>query len=441
MASKITKIVADFSTTLATAVAAAGTTATLLSIVDDDGVNLPAGNYCLTVDGNISQKEYWFCAVDSSGNITAIQSVSRQGVLTSGSTRSHRVGAEVVITDFITLKILSDLVSGASGLDATHPLIYDADPTISDDKHIATKKYVDGVAVSGAPNASTTVKGIVEEATQAEADAKTAVGGTSARLFTNPSVIRAANVNDYVASDTGAADAYAIATAPVITAYAEGQVFIFKSAHANTTASTLAVCGLATKPIVKNYNVALVAGDIKAGQVVVVVYDGTSMQMVSPRGTDAASLYQLLSNLDTTTTLGTSNTLYPSQNAVKTYVDTQIPAVAFTAVTNGVASHAMNQTNVQTIAHGLGKVPKFLRVLTTYNNGSFGSYNGSTYACTYNQEGGTKGTSTNDIIIVTDGNPAYTNVATVTWDATNIYLHWSGSGFGATVYFMWEAFC
>lgn len=41
-----------------------------------------------------------------------------------------------------------------------------------------------------ASNASTTVKGVVEEATQAEADAGTAAGGTGARLFLSPSVNR-----------------------------------------------------------------------------------------------------------------------------------------------------------------------------------------------------------------------------------------------------------
>lgn len=49
---------------------------------------------------------------------------------------------------------------------------------------LATKKYVDA---GGNVNASTTGKGIVEEATQAEVDAGTATGGTGARLFINPS--------------------------------------------------------------------------------------------------------------------------------------------------------------------------------------------------------------------------------------------------------------
>jgi hypothetical protein len=49
----------------------------------------------------------------------------------------------------------------------------------------AVKAYVDA---GGNVNASSTVKGIVEEATQAEAVSGTAVGATGARLYLNPSI-------------------------------------------------------------------------------------------------------------------------------------------------------------------------------------------------------------------------------------------------------------
>lgn len=49
----------------------------------------------------------------------------------------------------------------------------------------AVKTYIDTV---GGANASTLVRGVVEEATQAEVDAGTATGGTGARLFINPSL-------------------------------------------------------------------------------------------------------------------------------------------------------------------------------------------------------------------------------------------------------------
>jgi hypothetical protein len=56
---------------------------------------------------------------------------------------------------------------------------------------LAIKTYVDATAVAGAPNASTSVKGIVEEAESAEVNAGTAVGGTGARLFVNPGSLSA----------------------------------------------------------------------------------------------------------------------------------------------------------------------------------------------------------------------------------------------------------
>src|SRR6266403_1016674 len=99
------------------------------------------------------------------------------------------------------------------------------------------------------------------------------------------------------ATDTGAANAYAIAPSPAIAAYATGQRFQYKAVNANTTASTLAVSGLAAKAIQKN-GVALVANDILANEIVDVIYDGTQFQMINPSGIteytnhkDAASGY------------------------------------------------------------------------------------------------------------------------------------------------------
>lgn len=54
---------------------------------------------------------------------------------------------------------------------------------------VANKKYVDDTAVAGAPNASTTVKGIAQEATQADIIAGTGTGSTGARLFVNPTSV------------------------------------------------------------------------------------------------------------------------------------------------------------------------------------------------------------------------------------------------------------
>jgi hypothetical protein len=54
--------------------------------------------------------------------------------------------------------------------------------------------------------------------------------------------------------------------------------------NANTVAVTLNVNGLGQKSILKNGNLALIANDIKANQIVSVIYDGTNFQMVSQTG-------------------------------------------------------------------------------------------------------------------------------------------------------------
>jgi len=86
------------------------------------------------------------------------------------------------------------------------------------------------------------------------------------------------------AADTGAADAYAIALDPALDTYITGMPIFFKAANANTGASTLDINGLGTKTIKKSTDADLVAGDIKAGQIVLVVYDGTNFQMIGDMG-------------------------------------------------------------------------------------------------------------------------------------------------------------
>ena len=68
---------------------------------------------------------------------------------------------------------------------------------------------------------------------------------------------------------------------PTLAAYAAGQMFYFVAAGDNTGAVTLNLDGLGAKAVTRDGSVALAAGDIKSGEVVVVVYDGTRFQVVS----------------------------------------------------------------------------------------------------------------------------------------------------------------
>lgn len=81
------------------------------------------------------------------------------------------------------------------------------------------------------------------------------------------------------ARDTGAANAYAVALTPV-SALVEGCGVMFMALNANSGASTLALNGGSATAIVKSGSVALAGGEIAAGQIVLVVYDGTNFQLI-----------------------------------------------------------------------------------------------------------------------------------------------------------------
>lgn len=145
----------------------------------------------------------------------------------------------------------------------------------------------------------------------------------------------------------------------------------------------------------------------------------------------------------------------------KTYSDLNIMVYK-----NGVSSRGISTASgTQTIAHGLGRVPKrvfiradWLGAASNQQNGlagpgasSTGVYNGATTATVAvtgagnNGQGGTIGTSTTDIISIVyigNGGGGGSQTATITVDATNITLTWTLAGFlsgAASLHFMWEA--
>lgn len=279
-------------------------------------------------------------------------------------------------------------------------------------REIANKEYVDNIAITGAPAASTTLPGIVIEATQAQVDAKTTSTtylGNPYELFVNPGTMRSTKYNDYVV-DTGAVNAYAIAPSPAITAYVAGQQFTFKVTNTNTGASTLAVNGLAATPIKKQVSVALVGGELLAGQVVSVVYDGTNFQITS---TPPPSVYSF-----------------------------------------GQTSKAAGTGSVN-ITHGLGQIPKLFKVtyFTADTSGSASTTIGSgaatgtgTLSCTYNysisSNSNTYAQSTTNIIQNKNGAGITIWQGTLTaFNSTTITILLTDNvGTGATVYIQWEAF-
>ena len=75
-------------------------------------------------------------------------------------------------------------------------------------------------------------------------------------------------------------DTYTATLSPAITAYALYQTFNVLFTNANTGASTINFNGLGAIAIQKNGSVALASGDILAGQVYSMMYDGTDFQLL-----------------------------------------------------------------------------------------------------------------------------------------------------------------
>lgn len=92
----------------------------------------------------------------------------------------------------------------------------------------------------------------------------------------------------------GAANAYTLTLLPaspgVNQAYRTGVAYAFVVPANNTGASTLAIDGLTAKAITKYGTVPLAANDMVAGQLCVVVYDGTRFQLLSPNTVPAANI-------------------------------------------------------------------------------------------------------------------------------------------------------
>ncbi len=104
---------------------------------------------------------------------------------------------------------------------------------------------------------------------------------------------------------TGSANAYVLTVNRVITAYANGDLFVAKSNFENTDTATLNVTGgqsgasaLGAKTIKKHRDLNLTAGDIESGQWCLWRYDGTNMQLLSPLATVPLPSQNMLINGD-----------------------------------------------------------------------------------------------------------------------------------------------
>lgn len=148
MAQKIPLAYADVELQIGTEVSVGAETFELSSATDDDGNALPAGLYCFTIDNGKANKEYLIGQLNDT-TVTSVRSVSRQGLETVGAMFKHRVGSQVMISNFAALQRIVDILRGVETLDGSSPVGYDAEPTLSDRKSLATVGYVLDAAFGG----------------------------------------------------------------------------------------------------------------------------------------------------------------------------------------------------------------------------------------------------------------------------------------------------
>jgi hypothetical protein len=109
---------------------------------------------------------------------------------------------------------------------------------------------------------------------------------------------------------------YAATLSPAIGSYVAGQKLFVNFTNANTGASTINVNSLGVIAIKKNVSSALVAGDLPAGGIGLLVYDGTNFQLLGVMPVDASGSVKGVLKLYTATGINTDGAM--DQNSTTT---------------------------------------------------------------------------------------------------------------------------
>ncbi|HEY1747817.1 MAG TPA: hypothetical protein VGG11_13780 [Xanthobacteraceae bacterium] len=168
---------AVFETSLASRISSTDTSMTLAANSVAGGTSL-SGYQCFTLDEGLSTAEY-VCGIVSGTSVTNMQrGIDPQtGTTTNSSLQfTHRVGADVKITDFPVLQILRNQANGAETF--PNPLLYQSHPcsVSSASTTVCDKNYVDGQIVAGGVPGTNSVAGILLTANGLQAASSTATG-------------------------------------------------------------------------------------------------------------------------------------------------------------------------------------------------------------------------------------------------------------------------
>lgn len=428
------------------------TTVTLASMKDIDGnlftmASLGTIGYA-TIEPNsgTAEEQISFTGITQNANGTAtLTGVKTVGFLTpftetSGLAKTHAGGVKLVLSNtsgfynkFANTQN-SETISANWTIATGFKLTLVDDPVASTDA--ANKHYVDNVAIAGAPNASSTVKGIVKLTLDPVSPTNPlAVGDNDSRVPTANQALALVGNNTDVAVGTGnkfvtqtglqhSAEQYAadssvsantitVALSPVPTSYTDGMPVKVKVANATTGTTTINVNSLGAKTVKKYVNGAiadLISNDIIANQTVTMVYNSGLGFMIlqSPIATLSVSVYK-----------------------------------------NGTTTkNATDASTTQNIAHGLGTTPKYVRITAMANNAgntaplqSITVYNGTTQSAVSANVLNSVLTISTSFILGVNGVGSDTQTGAVTFDGTNISIAWTKSGNPTGSYtLLWEAF-
>ncbi len=337
-----------------------------------------------------NEEGFTFTGITANGNgtysLTGVSTIlaSSPYTETSGLIRQHAGGTKVVITDNVAFWNTFVNKNNTATINAIHTFATGATPLVTDQPttnlQVANKLYVDTVTINGAPDASTTTKGITKLSTAPVSPTNPiAVGDNDARVA-NPLTV-----------------AYGGTGLQTLTAH---------SLQVGNGTSAVTQLGLGTTVTVLHGNA---SGDPTFGAVVLTT-DVSGILPVANGGTGSATLpfLGLFKNGTTTKNLADAST-------------------------------------TQNIAHGLGVIPKFVRVTFSFTSPAFGVlvYNGTTASANGQalSNGSYRDMSGTNIILYELGNNTQFQTGVITFDATNIILTWTKTNSPTGTYtIMWEAF-
>jgi hypothetical protein len=178
-----------------------------------------------------------------------------------------------------------------------------------------------------------------------------------------------ANIQDgtglYVSTVGGTANAITLNVSPAIGAYVAGQTFRFVALATNTTATTVNISSLGARDITKNGTTILAAGDIRAGALVTITYDGTEF-LLGTTGLSLTAFTGTLAQLNTAVTDADVASLAGVETLTnKTLTTPTIDNPTFTGALTISAPFTTTGGILGTLAFG-----KHLSGLTYTNNGA-----------------------------------------------------------------------